>query len=215
MARTDHSDHFQNVQKDYDRIADEYDIRWKTYLQSIHDFIIDDLLQSEQPTTLLDVACGTGRILHYITRHYPDMNITALDGNISMLDRARKYSPEVKFVEKNVEKPWTDLENRQFDCVLSLSVMHHLKDHELHLAKLHRHCQKYGIVYLADFCLDRPTMRIADLWWRSFQHSYTKSYRSKDMEELIKQTGHFEIREREIREPTWFWQVQIYKLKPV
>mgnify|MGYP006271342295 CR=1 FL=1 len=214
-SRTDQSDHFQNIQKDYDRIADEYDIRWKTYLQSIHAFIIDDLLRNKQPTSLLDVACGTGRVLRQIKRNCPYINITAIDGIPAMLKIAKKTVPEAQFVQKDVEKPWTELEDTQFDCVLSLSVLHHLNDHKLHLAKLHKHCRKNGTVYLADFCLDRTTMRIADLWWRCFQPSYTQSYRSSDMEEFIKQTGHFEIQEREIREPTWFWKVQIYKLKPM
>jgi ubiquinone/menaquinone biosynthesis C-methylase UbiE len=72
-----------------------------------------------QPATLLEIACGTGRLTKYLSQQLPNTPITATDLNPPMLYFAKEKFPEVTNVHWEVADalalPYTD---SSFDCVV-------------------------------------------------------------------------------------------------
>jgi ubiquinone/menaquinone biosynthesis C-methylase UbiE len=77
---------------------------------------LHQLIQQHNPnaSTLLDVACGTGKHLEYLQEHY---HAAGLDINPELLRVARKRCPEVKFHQVDM----TDFDlSETFDAVVCL-----------------------------------------------------------------------------------------------
>ena len=75
---------------------------------------------------ILDLGCGTGTLTLMIQRAYPDVNITGLDGDVEVLDIARKKSHgvDVQWDEGLASSlPYPD---SFFDRVVTSLVIHHL-----------------------------------------------------------------------------------------
>lgn len=207
--------HLDNVLRDYERIAGFYDTHWSDYTDAVHDWIITKMRENQAPQSLLDIGCGTGMMLKCLSNEFPSSHLTGLDTTPSMLKLAKENCPDAYLVETNVDKDWPLCGELRWDAVLSLSVLHHLEDHEAHFHRLHHYCSKDGAVYLADFALDSLPMTIGDIWWKISLPSYVKAYSSKRLEHLIQESGFFEITEQGLFKPNNFWRVQTYRLSPL
>ncbi len=68
---------------------------------------------SPAPATVLDAGCGTGRVAVELARR--GLQVVGVDVDRSMLERARRVSPDVEWIEHDL----TDLDlGRTFDVVL-------------------------------------------------------------------------------------------------
>jgi len=74
---------------------------------------------------VLECGCGVGLFSKMLAE--TGANITAVDISPKLLEMARKYcdSPNVKFVEDNLESP-ANLQHEHFDVLCGISVLHHL-----------------------------------------------------------------------------------------
>lgn len=79
---------------------------------------------------VLIVGCGTGYEIQYLLQHFPQLNITAVDPSLTMLEQAQNNLPQscvgqVHFVHGTT----ADLADQpQFDAALSLLVAHFIAD---------------------------------------------------------------------------------------
>lgn len=117
---------------------------WKDYDDEAGQ--IHRLIQEHSPgaATLLDVACGTGRHLKYLERHY---DVEGLDADPGMVSAARELLPEAAIHEADMRT--FDL-GKRFDAVTclfsSIAYVHSERELTATLKRLAAHVADSGIV---------------------------------------------------------------------
>lgn len=97
---------------------------------------------------ILDVATGPGRLAFYLEKHLPAADITGVDINDNMLEKARRFAQEnkskVKFVTGDIYKlPFTD---NQFDAVVGLRFSMHIPPIDKVIREFSRILKKDGVL---------------------------------------------------------------------
>jgi len=85
-------------------------------------FFLKDRLH--EGLSVLDVGCAQGGFATVLGEHLRDFRYTGLDINPDMIDRARKRHPAHTFHAIAEGRPWTVLQDRHFDLVLVLGILH-------------------------------------------------------------------------------------------
>lgn len=135
--------------KDYYRHIENYDwthasdsfVGLETFLHRNRSKIITQLIRQNLPKTgkCLDIGCGTG----FITRHLPPGSI-GLDINPRNLEKAKKYVPQITFIEGDAEK--TNFSDRSFDLVVCTEVLEHLPNPTKVITEIKRVIKPNGIL---------------------------------------------------------------------
>lgn len=112
------------------------------------------LIRAGNPTSVIDLPCGTGRFWKLLTEK-PDRQLFAADYSQSMLDVAMREQPwsiASRFEWCRQASAFnTDLPDDFVDCVFSMRLMHHIgksKDRLLILREFRRICRETVIVSL-------------------------------------------------------------------
>lgn len=116
----------------------QYGIR--RFLKTLH-----GLLKDTGVNNILDMGCGEGFYIYYLTQNYPfGLDITGIDYNYDALCLAKKMNPNVKFIQGNIYNiPYKD---KSFDMVLCLEVLEHLEAVGSALAELCRVARRYCLL---------------------------------------------------------------------
>jgi ubiquinone/menaquinone biosynthesis C-methylase UbiE len=117
---------------------------------------------------VLDVGCGTGTLAIAALRRVPDLKMTGLDADATILARARRKAAaaglEIRFDEgRSTALPYPD---KSVDLALSTLLFHHLPDDAKHqtAAELVRVLRPGGRMVVGDLGRPQdPLMRIAVL----------------------------------------------------
>jgi ubiquinone/menaquinone biosynthesis C-methylase UbiE len=72
---------------------------------------------------VLELGCGSGRDAAFLRKHH--LNITALDGSESMIQRAKERHPEITFLHHILPEP-LPFEDRWFEGACAIAVLMHL-----------------------------------------------------------------------------------------
>jgi ubiquinone/menaquinone biosynthesis C-methylase UbiE len=105
---------------------------------------------------VLEVGCGIGVVAAHLVQRY-GWNVTGIDLDSEQIERARNDNPEnehLKFLE--ADATGLPFEDREFDVVLSLNVLHHVPDWSAVLAEAGRVLRPEGLYVLYDFGLPGP-----------------------------------------------------------
>jgi ubiquinone/menaquinone biosynthesis C-methylase UbiE len=139
----------------FDRWAATYE---RSYLQRlvfepVHRTLVEVALR-ERPDAraILDVGCGTGRLLRALSAAFPGARLDGVDAAPSMAAQARAMAPAgmaVTFTQATAEKlPFPD---GSFDLVFSSMTFHHWADQQAGIAEVGRVMAPDGRWLLADF----------------------------------------------------------------
>jgi 2-polyprenyl-3-methyl-5-hydroxy-6-metoxy-1,4-benzoquinol methylase len=147
------------IRREFDRIAElsERDVeRGGTYDRLLTRFIPDNCDRA------LEVGCGTGaftRLLAERAKH-----VTAIDLSGEMIRIARRRSTDYANIDYTAGELFkTDLPAGQFDCIVTIAVLHHLPA-EPALEKLKQALKPEGVLILHDLLTPKGAPdRIADL----------------------------------------------------
>jgi ubiquinone/menaquinone biosynthesis C-methylase UbiE len=93
------------------------------------DEIVLRLLKLEATGTLLDVGCGTGKLLHAVTGRFSDVSCVGLDSSQEMLSVAAAGSPasaRVNWLLGSAES--LPFPTRSFDRVSAIHMLYHVPD---------------------------------------------------------------------------------------
>lgn len=66
------------IQRQYDNVAQGYDLRWRRYLSDTLTFL-KEWANIPPAATVLDVACGTGELVRLLLQDHPNQVITGID----------------------------------------------------------------------------------------------------------------------------------------
>jgi ubiquinone/menaquinone biosynthesis C-methylase UbiE len=105
-----------------------------------------------QPTAILDVGCGTGRLLRLAEGRFPGARLDGVDAASEMVKQAeasRLTGSTIRFQQGTAEE--LPFPNTQFDLVFSTLTFHHWRDQSKGMAEVARVLAPGGRWLLADF----------------------------------------------------------------
>ncbi|MBR8828465.1 MAG: class I SAM-dependent methyltransferase [Gomphosphaeria aponina SAG 52.96 = DSM 107014] len=139
-------------QKFFDRWAPNYDLIFTTiFYQAIHKRLLEYVQLPEHPN-ILDLGCGTGKLLNRLASNFPDLKGTGLDFSAVMLRQARQQNQHRKrliYVQGNAES--LPFAQGQFDAVFnSISFLHYPNPQQV-FSEISRVLKPGGYYYLVDY----------------------------------------------------------------
>jgi ubiquinone/menaquinone biosynthesis C-methylase UbiE len=143
---------FAQKQQLFDRWAINYDCLLTTiFYQAVHKRLLTFVELSEQPN-VLDLGCGTGRLLNRLATKFTHLKGTGLDLSPVMIKQARRTNqnrPKLIFIQGNVEA--LPFAKEQFEAVFNTISFLHYPNPEKVLSEVYQVLKKGGKFYLADY----------------------------------------------------------------
>ena len=107
-----------------------YDGRWKPLAQRIV-----DRYRLGPSASVLDAGCGKAHLLHELKQLIPDLKVLGFDPSVYGLSHAPDLIHKHLFEGfADEERTWNLFNEKQFDLVLSINVLHNLKRNVLQIA---------------------------------------------------------------------------------
>lgn len=140
-----------NKEQLFDLWAPRYDTLFPSvFYQAVHKRLLEYVNLPEQPL-VLDIGCGTGRLLNRLAEKFPDLYGTGLDFSLEMIRQARysnRHHRRLIYLQGNaLALPFTD---NQFDAVFNTISFLHYNSPEQVLKEVHRVLRPNGRFYLVD-----------------------------------------------------------------
>jgi ubiquinone/menaquinone biosynthesis C-methylase UbiE len=138
----------------FNRWASTYDRHWMQRI--IFDPIQRAVLQLAEeeighPGAILDVGCGTGKLLRSASERFPGARLVGVDAAIEMVKQAQSSTPDgtIQFQQATAEElPFPD---GSFDLVFSTMTFHHWQNQRRGAAEVARVLTPDGRWLLAEF----------------------------------------------------------------
>ncbi|WP_373479312.1 class I SAM-dependent methyltransferase [Geminocystis sp.] len=142
---------------DYKRIffdgwSNFYDVTFTTiFYQAIHQRLLEYVTLPPK-SLILDLGCGTGKLLNRIGDKFPDIKAIGGDLSSQMLRQARKgnrHHPRFIFTVANASQ--LPFANHQFDAIFNTISFLHYPNPEIVFQEIARVLKPQGYFYLADY----------------------------------------------------------------
>ncbi|QOV22309.1 class I SAM-dependent methyltransferase [Anabaenopsis elenkinii] len=152
------SNFLKNKKRLFDQWAPRYDWLFPSVIyQAIHKRLLE-YVDLPQGANLLDIGCGTGKLLNRLLSKFPDVRGTGLDLSPEMLRMARqsdRHRPRLIYIQGQAESlPFGE---GQFDAVFSsISFLHYLQPEQV-LREVARVLSPGGRFYLVDITTTKQT----------------------------------------------------------
>lgn len=120
------------------------------FYQALHQRLLE-YVDLPEFAHILDLGCGTGRLLDRLATHFPQLQGTGLDFSEKMLDRSRdrnRYPDRITYIRGSVESLPFDV--GQFDAVFSTISFLHYPQPQTVLSEVSRVLRPGGRFYLVD-----------------------------------------------------------------
>jgi ubiquinone/menaquinone biosynthesis C-methylase UbiE len=144
----------------FDRWAASYEQTGlqRSALDHIHRAALDCAVGMAAPAVVLDIGCGTGRLLRSAHARWPYARLIGVDPSRGMLDVARRLTPDADFYSAEAEA--LPLPDGTVDLALSTISAHHWRDQAAGIREAARVLRPGGRFVLADAA---PPMWLAPL----------------------------------------------------
>jgi ubiquinone/menaquinone biosynthesis C-methylase UbiE len=140
-----------NSDQHFERWSDTYERSFMQWLifDRVHRILLDLVPGDFQPQSILDVGCGTGRLLRKAAARWPAAQLTGVDPANGMIVKARESTPAATFYVSPSET--LPLPDTSVDLVFSTVSFHHWEDQREGVRQVARVLRPRGYFYLADF----------------------------------------------------------------
>jgi len=137
--------------------AREFNRRSATYESSWEQWLFFDRLQravlglvesEANPESILDVGCGTGRLLRKAGERWPNARLIGVDPAEGMIEKARLLMPNATFYVSMAES--LPLPDGSVDLAFSTASFHHWRDNVQGVREVRRVLRPGGRFFLAD-----------------------------------------------------------------
>jgi ubiquinone/menaquinone biosynthesis C-methylase UbiE len=103
------------------------------------------------PDSIVDIGCGTGRLLRDAAARWPAARLTGVDPAEGMVKEARRLTPNASFFVSPAES--LQLPDRYASLVISTVSFHHWQDQSRGVQQVARVLEAGGLFVLADISL--------------------------------------------------------------
>ncbi|EAZ90532.1 class I SAM-dependent methyltransferase [Crocosphaera chwakensis] len=143
---------FEKKASFFDRWAPNYDLIFTTiFYQSLHKRLLS-YVTLPHPSYVLDLGCGTGRLLNRLAKTFPDLQGMGVDLSPQMLKEAREknqHHPRLIFTQGNSE--YLPCADNQFDAVFNTISFLHYPNPQQVFREVSRVLKPQGQFYLVDY----------------------------------------------------------------
>jgi SAM-dependent methyltransferase len=153
----------------------------------VHRAVLDFLPAGLAPRAILDLGCGTGRLLRKAALRWPGARLVGIDPAEGMIAQARQRTPGAAFHLSTAET--LSLPESSFDLALSTVSFHHWFDQALALRQVAKVLRPGGYFVLADPVVPLGLNRL-------FQHGRPASFGRR--RQLFEQAGLKVVAERRL-----------------
>jgi len=141
----------------FERWSSTYEHSWiQGFFDQVHSFMVETVATEFprlDPKLVLDVGCGTGRLLRRVARFWPEVQLVGVDPAGGMIESARKLAPGIMFYQAPAESlPFTD---GTVDVAFSAVSLHHWENAAGGVREVQRVLGDAGIFCLADISIPR------------------------------------------------------------
>jgi ubiquinone/menaquinone biosynthesis C-methylase UbiE len=136
----------------FDQWASSYENSWmqRAFFDQTHQAVLALAAGTvHQPESVLDVGCGTGRLLRRAYRYWPDAHLIGVDPAPGMIEKAKLLTPFATFYTSMAEA--LPLEDASVDLALSTTSFHHWQDQAAGIREIARVLRPGGYFILVDF----------------------------------------------------------------
>ncbi len=202
--------HSRAVAREYDRLAGQYERRWHFYVEATADETLRRL-PVRPGDRLLEIACGTGRLLEKIEARYPAAGLTGADLSLQMLKLAARRGPHFRLANADaVALPYPD---RSFDTVVCSNSFHFLPDPASALREMSRVLKPVGTLQLTDWCDDYVWCRLCDWYLRLTDPAHVQMYGSRRCRKILEEAG-FRVERLDRYRVSWLWGLMTVIARP-
>jgi ubiquinone/menaquinone biosynthesis C-methylase UbiE len=123
----------------------------RVYFGPVHSKMLDLLVREESktpPRCIIDVGCGTGRLLRAASGRWPEAKLFGVDPAEGMISEAIRLDPNAIF--KVAPAEWLPFPDQMADIVVSSLSFHHWEDQQRGLREIARVLRPGGLFCLAD-----------------------------------------------------------------
>lgn len=137
----------------FDRWGSTYERSWmqQRLFDPVHSAVLHQAASRFKPASVLDIGCGSGRLLRKAHEYWPEAQLSGVDPAQGMLEIARQLTPEARISLGSGEA--LPLEDASIDQALSTISFHHWQDQAAGLREVARVLRPGGSFLLADFTI--------------------------------------------------------------
>jgi ubiquinone/menaquinone biosynthesis C-methylase UbiE len=145
----------------FDQWSSSYENSWmqRAFFDQTHQAVLS-LAASivHQPESVLDVGCGTGRLLRRAYRYWPEAQLIGVDPANGMIERAKLLTPNATFFTGMAEA--LPLPDASVDLALSTTSFHHWQDQAAGIREIARVLRPGGFFILVDISVPEWLERV-------------------------------------------------------
>ncbi len=136
----------QAIRRRFDRAAAAYDI-FSVVQRGMAKRLVERI--EREPSSILDLGCGTGYLTALLHKRFPQAQIDAVDFAPAMIEQARVRVPGANFLTCDIEE--LELEPASYDLIASNATIQWLTEPEQTMARLAESLSAHGELQLATF----------------------------------------------------------------
>ena len=190
---------FNKLSKTYDKMYSGYNPR-KNYDK------IMNILEVKDNYKILDVGCGTGKLLSMIRNKNNKVDLYGIDISPKMIEKAK--SKKIKNVSLKVgDAEKLEFDNDQFDILITSESFHHYPYPSKALKEFRRVLKPNGLLILCDMYRPTPVRQFMNFMFNFTNTGDVKMYTKKEIEKLLIE-GKYEIIDKK-----FFYSSYIYRCR--
>ena len=135
----------------FERWGSTYERSWmqRCLFDPVHSAVLQQTASRFKPASVLDIGCGSGRLLRKAHDFWPEAHLCGIDPAQNMLEVAHHLTPGARFSIGSGEA--LPLEDASVDLAFSTISFHHWRDQAAGVREVARVLRPGGFFLLADF----------------------------------------------------------------
>lgn len=170
----------------YDKKAKNYDSTFDGKFTKKFKEMLDKSVDIKVNDTVLDVACGNGRLLQQFAKKAPIKGF-GVDISENMIEEAKKLNPNMEFYVAGCEN--LPFEEGEIDVMTVCAAYHHFPDVIGFAKEAKRVTRNDGRLYIAEICIPALFRVICNPFVKFSKAGDVKIYSSKEIVRLFEMNG--------------------------